>query len=146
MELNQKKDPMKQRYRVTEQGAGGRTYWINLGDRAYLQCFGRELLLEREHPQETYSANLAMRTIFPLASFFQASVQEIADFVSLMSQEIRPPGLDVVLIPRSLGARKVEQLSLRNVSVTTILKYVSELTSTTVSYEDDAIVIRDGVD
>ena len=137
---------MQQRYRVTEQGAGGRTYWINLGDRAYLQCFGRELLLEREHPQETYSANLAMRTIFPLASFFQASVQEIADFVSLMSQEIRPPGLDVVLIPRSLGARKVEQLSLHNVSVTTILKYVSELTSTTVSYEDDAIVIRDGVD
>ena len=136
---------MKHRYKVTEVGDDGRVYWVDLGDRAVLNCFDRQLLLEREPPHETFTAIQSIKTILPEADFTHANIDEMADFIRHQSCEIRPPGLDIVIIPGSLGSRSLEgELSLKGISVTSLMSYIAEMTSTEISFESDAIVIRDG--
>ena len=81
--------------------------------------------------------------MFSSVEYMDASLDEIADFVRMRSREIRPPGLDLVLIPTSIGSRRVERLSLQDVSAASMINYVAEITSTSITYEDDAVVLRD---
>lgn len=138
---------MRSRYQITtfdEDGEPEYGYWVDLGDELELSCKGRsKIVLKREPPEETYTAHAAQRTIFPLAYYENTSLNELADFVRMRSREIRPPGLDIVMIPPSIGERRVPELRLQDASVATFMKYVAEMTSTVLTFEDDAIVLRD---
>ena len=96
-------------------------------------------------PQETYTAHAAARTIIPLASFSDTSLAEAADFLFMRSREIRPPGLNFLLIPASLGKRRIAELGLLDIPLDALACYIAELTDTNVSFETDAIVFRPAV-
>lgn len=139
---------MRSRYQITtfdEDGEPEYGHWVELGDELELSCKGRsKIVLRREPPEETYTAHAAQRTIFPIVNYDNTSLDELADFVRMRSRVIRPPGLDVVMIPPAIGQRLVPKLQLRDASVATFMKYVAEMTSTVLTFEDDAIVLRDG--
>jgi hypothetical protein len=138
---------MRNRYQITtfdESGEPEYGYWVDLGDELELSCKGRsKIILKREPPQETYTAHAAQRTIFPSVDLEDACLDALADFVRMRSREIRPPGLDIVMIPPEIGQRTVPELRLRDVSVATFMKYVAEMTSTDLTFESDVIVLRD---
>lgn len=138
---------MRQRYQITtfdESGEPEYGYWVDLGDKLELSCVGRsKIVLKREPPQETYTAHAAQRTIFPSVNFEDVCLDELADFVRMRSGEIRPPGINIVMVPPEIGQRRVPDLRLRDVSVATFMKYVAEMTSTILTFEDDVIVLRD---
>jgi hypothetical protein len=138
---------MRSRYEVTtfdEDGGPEYTYWVDLGDELEISCKGRSrIVLRREPPEETFTAHAALRTIFPIVCYRDTSLDELADFVRMKSRDIRPPGLNLVVMPPEIGTRRVPELTLRDVSVAVFMKYVAEMTSTVLSFEEDAIVLRD---
>ncbi len=130
---------MRSRYQITtfdEDGEPEYGYWVDLGDELELSCKGRsKIILKREPPEETYTAHAALRTIFPIVDYDNISLDELANFVRMRSREIRPPGLDIVVIPPEIGQRRVPELMLRDASDATFMKYVAEMTSTVLTFE-----------
>jgi hypothetical protein len=138
---------MKERYKVTtldSEGNVGNVYWVDLGDSAILNCFGGDSIkIEREIPHETFTAHYAIRTIIPRVDYINVSLGELADFIRHHCAVIRPPGINVVIIPQELEYRYVNYLRMIDAPLASMLSYVAEITDTEVTYEPDAIVIRD---
>ena len=137
---------MRDRYKITTLDAEGKPLFgweADIGDHTEILLKGAyKLRMERVVPQETYTAHAAARTIIRFVSFSDTSLAEAADFLIIRSRELRPPGLNVILIPSEIGQRRIRELSLCDTPLDSLARYIAESTGTIVAFEADAIVFR----